>query len=484
MKKMLFFVMILVWSAVCSADTVFPERLLDPNNTDLTKSEIKTTFTGTPAVLIEPTKNQKAIPNRAEQISPPSIPKATIKIPIKTTFGHEQAVSFLDHTTDFTVFIYVLDNQTIRIEEHIQFVSTAENSKFERTFLKSYTNPSGQVIKTQLTPLSLIPDNARNSFQLSETDDTLTMTYPRNLPKGVHRFKVRYLISGAIRTDHALTDIFLSLTGLNWQQMTERFSVVVFLPKKTTLYTKELLFGSNNQAIPGAVSARVDAVGNVIYQLTHPLPAFADVKLHMILDSASLPTTPSNVIIPKYSYILASIYLCIWVLYVLLSIVTARFKKWKKPLAAAKKLNIKFWQYELRHTPKGYVSFNTAICSFIRFNIEYIVGLSLLITITYIMANEYNIHVDLLLSTVWVLSVVIALPMIDRWGTQSELTHLKNQLKHALLDTPQGLNLAQRDIATYYIIASHLGFGDEWAKRLINNNPAYQDLFTKKGENK
>ena len=486
MKQFLFFIMIFLWGSICSADVMSPASLLNPGNTDLTKSEIKTTFTGTPAVLIEPSKNQKRLPNQAERLPPPAMPKSKIKIPIKTTFGHEQSVSFLDHTTDFTVFVYILNDETVRVEEHIQFITTAEKSKFERIISKNYADLSGKNTETKVVPLSLIPDNGSNSFHVSEAKDTLTMTYPRHLSKGVHRFTVRYLVTGAVQTNHALTDIFLSLSGLNWNQMTERFSVVVFLPKKSTFYTKELLFGSNNQSVPESVSTYTDTVGNVVYQLTRPLPAFADVKLHMVIDSASLPAASVHVTTFDDSYILVGIYMCILALYVVLSVLTSRRKKWKNPLTAAKKVNVKLWQYELKHSSQPHQEksalFFKAI-AFIRFNIEYIVGLILLIGITCFMANKYHVDMGLPFKTVLGISAMVALVMIDHFGTRQELINLKNELKKALLDTPQGLNLAQRDIPTYYAIALHLGFGEEWSERLIGNNPAYQSLFNKKGEN-
>ena len=70
----------------------------------------------------------------------------------------------------------------------------------------------------------------------------------------------------------------------------------------------------------------------------------------------------------------------------------------------------------------------------------------------------------------------MALLVIDIYGTRGELKRLREALRETLLNTPQGLNLAPRDIQTYYIKAVCFDFYTLWEKRLISNNPSYQQL--------
>ena len=499
--KRLLLIIGLCWltGTVAVADTVAPETLLDIRDNTLTGTTRQVTYSGTPAVLIEPPPESTVVVNPAESLPPPDLRQNMLQIPIKTPFGHEQTAAFLNHTTDFSLIVQVLDEETLLVEEQIQFVSTQDKTRFRRVLSKQISDNNNRTT-TQIQPLTLSRDSARVRFDTEETDTAITLTYPNDLTAGVHWFTLRYLVQGAIRTDTSVADLFLSLTGGDWPLMTERFSLIVLFPKKGAVYTKELLFGTNNQPVPDMFTVRTDPTGALVYQLKHPLPAFADVRLHLTFDKAVLfPAEESHL---SERMMIFLIYCLILMGYVGLSVWTAVRKKWKNPLTRARRLNPLLWrvgtgkpygaqeQKELRTLLyrddrkirwKKYLAKPIILrcLSFLRFNFEYIVGITILIALTQTMAEKYQVELSGAVHNGLVLIGWLALFAIDRYGTQKELTNLKNQLKKELLDTPQGLNLAQRDILSYYLIAMCLGFGSDWRTRLVQNNPTYQSFFAK-----
>lgn len=508
MKKYLFvFLSCLMVGMQVFSQTSAPETLLDLNNPERTQSEIKMTYSGTPAVLIEkPNQKKGPMVNPADYIPPPELPKENVKISIKTPYGHPQTAAYLDHTTDFNVIVQLLDDETIRVEEQIQIVNTRDSTPFQRVLSKKMKAQDGRLISAQIQPLSVFADDMRARVDIREDDETLTLSFHRDLSPGVHNFTIQYLVRGIVRTEVSGADIFLSLTGYHWPLMVERFSLVVLTPKKGKFNTKELLFGTNNQFVGDMFSVKTDPSGALVYQLKHPLPAYADIRLHLVVDkNVLIPADGTRAFKSSYTAVVLGTYTLVMIFYTVLSVGAVRRHKWKKPMKQSRRFNPLLWGsgMGLTFTPQERDDIVDAIhlsgqkrgasllarmpvilrvLSFIWFNIEYILGMTLLMILVPIIARHY--HVDLWTGVKDILVVIslFCLFVIDYFGTRVMLTRLRNALRHEMTDTPQGINMAGRDIMTYYLMATCLKFGAEWRSRLIQNNPAYQSVF-EKGEN-
>ena len=466
-----------------------PAGLFDMTDESIFGESTEQVFTGKPVVLIEKQVQPQKQVNKAELLPPPNFKGTPLNIPIKTLWGHDRTAAFVDHTTDFLVMIQVLDDQTVRVTEQIQFITTKDGEKFKRFFPDRITfNNEETLIKPEF--LSLKRDNSFVGFEEKKTDKGIEITLDTPLSKGVHRMTLVYQLSNPFKSNRSLAEIILPITGPNWGQQIERFVVLVIMPQKTRLYEKEFLFGTNNQKIPENTKISEDEKGTLTLQNTHLLPAFADIRLHLMMDAKDLPGAPkaenSNLmIILLFTLVLTG--------YTLLSILEARLKKWKKPLAISKKINPLLWAHEIGEDFNDYqnaliqkteppIRFANQgdiilkILTFLRFNCEYILGSVLLILASKYIVRYYGMN---LTGGIYLLFLILsagAVFVIDYYGTRAKMKHLKEALKNALINEPQGLNLAKREIPTYYQRALTLGFHEIWKKRLIANNPSYKDL--------
>lgn len=494
--KHLILTLFLFFGLTVQAQIPTPETLLDINNPDLVKSNTTTVFTGTPAILIEPPqRKQEPQVNPADLVPLLELSQQAREIPIKTLFGHDRTAPYLDHTTDFVVFVQVLDENTIQIEEQIQFINTKPDQKFKRILSKKITDKNGKEINLDIEPVAFYRDSLPVSLSVSNNTDNLTVAYPKTLPTGINRFTIRYLVKGAIFQNKSLAELTLPLSGTDWPLITERFSAVLMMPQKAEFYTKELTFGTNNQQIPDNYMAQTDIKGNTVYQLTRPLPAFADVRLHTVFDAKNLPQ-PEKVLSNSTISLLA--YFGILAVYTLLSVAVCRLHKFKEILKKAKKVNPFLWRLEIGQsiTPDiikkiteadknlsglKYLKHKTIgkIFAFIRFNTEYIIGVILLILSVKLIHSYWTAEMP---SLVWLLlGGFLTVLTIDIFGTRSEWKRFAKELKTVLTETPKGLNLPVREIEKYYILAICLDFEREWTLKLIQNNPSYRDLsFIKK----
>ncbi|MDY6408070.1 MAG: DUF2207 domain-containing protein [Pseudomonadota bacterium] len=462
-----------------------PTELFDINDESNFGESTEQIFTGKPIILIDQQRLPEVEVNKAEKLPPPDLRGNILNMPIKTLWGHDRTAAFINHTTDFLVIVQVLDSQTIRVTEQIQFVTTDDQNYFKRTFPKGIYDSKGQFIPISMEFLSFKYDNAPMPFTVNDTNSEIEVVYEKPLVKGVHKVALTYLFNNQIKTDKSLAYGFLPITGTGWKQMTERFTVLLMMPQKTHFYEKGLLFGTNNQKIPEHVKITEDIKGTLIFQSTRPLPANADVRLHFISDAKDIPQAPRKA---DPDMVIFGIFTIILVGYIGLSILTARYKKWRRPLKESKKINLSLWMIEVnensdilqsksinktfweRHIMIG------KIAAFLRFNLEYIIGGILLILSTKYMARHYGIEISQIIYIFLCLITALGVLFIDYYGTKEQMKLLKNNLKNALINEPQGLNLAKREIPTYYQIAVCFGFHEIWKKRLIANNPSYKDL--------
>jgi len=486
MKKLWGFLICFVAVTVWAQTT--PTELFDLTDESIFGESTEQTYTGKPVVLIN--KKQTPAPqiNKAEQLPPPDLKKNALKIPIKTFFGHDRTAAFVDHTTDFMTIVQVLDTQNIQVTEQIQFITTKDGETFKRFFPNKIVGPDGKEVAFDIEFLSLKQDQSFIPFDQKTTPAGIEIIFDKPLTKGVHKMTMEYLVSRSIKVNQSLAEITLPITGPGWGQMTERMAVLVMMPKKSKFYEKEFLFGSNNQKIPENTKISEDGKGVLTFQNTHPLPAYADVRLHLVLDAQDLPKAPKEKSIIQN---IIKIFVLVLIGYIGLSILTARLKKWKKPLAESKKINPVLWATEIGESQNDYQirlmenrqirfmrfsAWAKKILAFLRFNGEYMFGAVLLILTSKYMALHYKIEINTGIYILFLLLSVGGILIIDYYGTRIQLIHLKEAFKKSLLDKQQGLNLAKREIPTYYQIAVFLGFHETWKKELIANNPTYKDL--------
>ena len=486
MKKILsLFICLFVFNAIAQTG---PEDLFNLSDEGVFGESTEQTFTGKPIVLINRKQTPKIQVNKAEQLPPPDLRKNALDIPIKTLFGHDRTAAFIDHTTDFLIIAQVLDRKTIQVTEQIQFITTTDGEKFTRFLPNKVYGLNGKETLLKREILSLKRDHTTIPFEISTTLNGTEIVFEKPLPKGVHQMTLEYLIFNPFTVNQSLAELVLPITGPNWKQMTERMTILVMMPKKSRFYEKELLFGSNNQKIPENTKISVDEKGVLTFQNTHPLPAYADVRMHLILDAQYLTNASTE---ENLNLSIIVIFALILGIYTILSIITARLKKWKKPLAESKKINPILWAVEVGEISDDYqvnLIKNSAIrfaqlsagwkkvLAFLRFNIEYMVGVILLILATKYVALYYHLEISVTLDALFLSLSLVAVLIIDYYGSRIQMKHLSEILKKTLLDEPQGLNLAKREIPTYYQIAVCLGFQEIWKKRLVENNPSYKDL--------
>ena len=404
----------------------------------------------------------------------------------------------MPHTSDFNIIVQVLDDTSIQITEQIQFITTKPDTIFERKLNTVWRHSNGRTMKADIRPLAVYRNGrpVRSEHRADET--SLTLSLPDKLPTGLHRFTVQYLVTGGILKTPALTEVFLPLTGMHWPLMTERFSVVVLLPKKTPFFVKELLFGSNNQSVPDTVIDQTDPTGALVYQLTRALPAFTDVRLHLTLDKDALPAGDTNRSVWENMSVVG-IYGLILIFYVFLSVISARRRVWDKPLVQSRRLNPLLWLSQISRdlTPRDIEKLDhrlqvagqtirgihlgprmLKLISFIRFNGEYITGIIIMLGCLLFLSCRHGIRPEAWMTGLVLIESGIALYAIDRFGTKAALENLKHVLQQTLTQTPQGLSLPRRDIPLYLKFAICLGFATMWRDKLIENNPAYKDLFS------
>ncbi|MBR4926939.1 MAG: DUF2207 domain-containing protein [Alphaproteobacteria bacterium] len=200
--------------------------------------------------------------------------------PIKTSFRKQTTAAFVPHTTDFDSIVQVHDNKDISLNQTIQFINTSSSGTFSRTF----DITDGQ----EYTLLSATRNGTPVQMEIVQTKNTWTITDPQKLSSGIYTYIVSYIIKNALTTQDNTLKISLSLTGPDWPLPVERFSAIILFPQKTNPMKQDLSFGSNNIVIPDGFISNADNNGNLSYTLTRPLPAYADVKINVVLDNTVL----------------------------------------------------------------------------------------------------------------------------------------------------------------------------------------------------
>lgn len=455
-----------------------PEPLFDPKDESLVGTQTVHIFDGKPAVLIEPIPGVISPPvNPAEQLPPPTL-SSPVFLAIKTPFGHDGTAAYVNQITDRIVWVRILDSDTIHVTDQIQQVITENGEAWERTF-----HTDGTDIEIQ----SLTRNDRHEVFDLHPTAQGLKVQPRVPFEKGIQNIVLDYVLRGGLVSDSSTAELKLPLTESDPTHMTERMTVIVLMPKAAPFYVKELLFGSNRIAVPDQYRLHSDIKGNLIFQMQHPLPARANVWLHLIFDAKALgsPHRPLSANIQ-----IGLIFGVIWLGYILLSIGECRLKKDRNPLRSAHRISPLLTAAFLGGLPifaqkqpeSRWVSLighpiMLTILAFFRFCGEYIIGITLLNLGVRLTARYW--HFDLsagLIALAGCLSL-LGLFLIYFFGVRFRVFRLCRQIQQALMTTPEGMLPSPRSIPLYDTWASVLGFDQEWHKVLLANNPSLQKRF-------
>ncbi len=321
MKTVITFVLVLLCATGGFAQTADLENLLDIHRRNEPQPTI---YNGQPFVHIdepvpEPVPTE---PQPEPTLSPYQLPEYKIKTP----FGQHTTAAFVDHTTDFSTIVQIIDQDTVLMEERIQFVTTKPT-----TFKRELPLLLSNIKNTK--PLTITLMNAQKNgkpilLNTTQTADKFIMTDNTPLQTGVHSYVLRYTVQGNLYQKDGSTRLTVSLTGTDWPYPVERFSTLVLFPGKTSVFEKSLLFGTNNVAIKDSFDAQTDAKGNTSFRLTRPLPEYADVKIILFFDGSILPSSMDAAFSQRFpTWFVFSLILGAQIIYIVLSALFFKVKK-------------------------------------------------------------------------------------------------------------------------------------------------------------
>ena len=197
------------------------------------------------------------------------------------------------------------------MQQTIQFVNTKGQAHFSRTF-DVPANTQITLIKAKRFGKPI------DTMHVLEEGQKWTIKDTAILSSGIYSYTLSYLIKGVIKPQQNNNLLQLSITGTDWALPTERFSAIVLLPKKSSVKSHTLLFGSNNVQIDNSFTSQSDDKG-IMYHLTRPLPAYADVKINMVLDKNLYPFFITEWLSTYFNHLLFFLCLGVLIIYALLT---------------------------------------------------------------------------------------------------------------------------------------------------------------------
>ncbi len=309
------------------------ETLFNQQKPEYYQQEVSKTYTDTPIIKIEgtsPFKEEQDINRPKLKLS--SIEELKESIPvinqiynIKTPFGKKEVAHNVQHTTDFNVQIQIIDNNTVSVQEFIQFISL-EKTKISRTIPTK--------LKEGLEPLnielsSFEKNGKKINYDIQQNKDEFVVTSTKEYPAGLHMIHLSYIVHNAVQQVDGVTQLFLSTTGKHWPYPVNRFKAIVLYPHIPISYQKNLLFGNNNLSLTKGFDIVTDIKGNTIYTLNRVLPAYGDVRIFETFDGKNLPQNFSDLFFQKYKKPIFALFACVAVL-LYLAISSLYLKKFEK----------------------------------------------------------------------------------------------------------------------------------------------------------
>ncbi len=350
MRRLIFILIVCFMGISSVAQTnIMPESLLDISKRNQPSSGV---YTGKPFVKIEPTVGSKPVEAASgwmdeekkrlfgtTQITkdsmfqrpttpPPAYKKSATElleeIKYKTPLGKEETVMYVPHTTDFITLIKIVNEEMLVVEEIIQYIQP-ENKPFSRVLS---ANPSQPFQPDSFTLAHAEKDGKPFDLKVDITSDKIRMTNETVLPAGVHTFYFKYIIQSGIQIENGQGTLNYNITGYDWPLPVNRFMTIVSFPSKTTIFDKDILFGSNNIAINNSFKSNQDSNGNTTFQLNNPLPAYGAVKLYMSFKSTIFTDSPFEVFFNKnIGWFVVLLTISTIFMYLIISAIYLRFKK-------------------------------------------------------------------------------------------------------------------------------------------------------------
>lgn len=460
-------------------------------------------------------KENKSIPVRTnlQDIRSAVIPEYNITTP----FGKKTTAAFIDHTTDFVSIIQLIDKNTILVEEQIQFITT-KPLLWQRILPKNVLNiPQSKPLTIEL--ISVEKNNKSISFNTEETEENLIINDTTQIEPGVYTFSLKYLVKNAILPYDGATRLAISLTGTQWPFPIDRFNLITLRPEKTTIFAKELLFGSNNMPILHSFDTQTDIDSNTFYTLTRPLPAFADVKVVEMFDGSNLLNPPFEeqlstllpFLTPVLSFLIAAFYLLISTFYLkkkkpdkdLLKTINnlpfftlffiqkrnldipflkdiKSFQEYRKKRTILISLSIWLMHYKgTRFLLKQLL----AVYSFLLLSFKYLITESLLIGLTFLLANTEKIEVNLEAWVILGMGIFILHILFFKFSLLPALQKETDLFKKRLLTPHAGFGLTEQGVLAlylrYYQTVISLDIHPKWASIIKESYPTLSLPFSK-----
>ena len=432
------------------------------------------------------------LPNKVKEIEQfkPIPLQLSADYTITTPFGNKTQAAFVPHTTDFTNIVQILGDGSIVITQTIQFVSTKEKINFSRTFNK--TNATFTLLQAIRNGEEISSIKSEQSPKVWRWQDTTS------LPSGIHSYTFTYLVKNAFqRTSDNTLRLNLSLTGVDWDLPVERFSCIILIPNATPPLNHALKFGSNNLEINEAFNAVIDNDGNISYSLTHPLPAFADVKLDITFPSNML-TKPTFLeqIEASLSHFLFLLCLLTLLTYTLLTKLYLKYHKTAKiPLndlsyysiislrhMTNHKLSPSFFKIlnsYMVHTKKkrGNMKENSIFLKlFIFLNVmrKYLITMGIIIMLTVFQSSNTGFSLNYLEIVLLIITAICLNLWLYKNAEKPYIKKLMNTLMDTLLTTDIGFGLGKNSLKAiflrYYPYALAMEKQKEWKELICSYN--------------
>ncbi len=352
MRRLIWILFLGIVTFIATAQTanIKPESLLDISKRNQPAGGV---YTGVPFVKIEPTvgaqpaeaksgwmdEEKKRLfgttqitqdkffqPNVvAAPAIQPSSDDTLPEISYKTPFGNETSAIYTTHTTDFISMIQILDNQSIAVEEIIQFIQTEE-----KPFSRVLPANKGNKFNPDSFQLLHVEKNGQPfDLNVQINADEILLSHEMPLPAGIHQFRIKYIIRSGIGIQDGNGILDYNITGYKWPMPVNRFWIYVSFPSKTTVFEKDIAFGANDIVILNSYTHKEDSNGNSLFVLKNPLPAFAGVKVYEKFKSTIFTDSALDRFINKYINIMI-VLLIIGTVFVYLG-VSALYLRFKKP---------------------------------------------------------------------------------------------------------------------------------------------------------
>lgn len=282
-----------------------------------------------------------------------TVPKLTFDTPVlratvTPTFGNQWTTPLTDHTGDRSFILQLTPVGDIIVTETIQIVQATPHQTFSRTF---------PILKGQKKPelISLLKDKNAMKYTSQINQEALTITDTEELSVGEHRFEIIYKLPQVIQKKEDRQSVELSLTGSNWPTITERFSGVVLMPQTVQIHSAHIGFGKNNLILTQGSDIKTDQKGNIFFKTNRLIPAFADIRLNISLNTDFLTSIPMidriEAHLDRYTLLLLGILLFF---YAVLTVISLRYNTKQSPLAFLSKIKPIYFDALIHKTTRSF----------------------------------------------------------------------------------------------------------------------------------